>query len=580
MHLSYVYIFSYGVLKDIGLSFNPYYSFEMIEGVLHINKREDALPYNFWGNGIYGLSAIVGDNGSGKTTALRLIKKLVVDGEPRDAGVDVIIVYEKKGELYIYNPKNQPINVLCKLAVHKLKERKSIGVLYYSGHFQPYTGSDGDIELSGCYDASDGWLLVKDLEDYTNVNTLKLTAPLYDHLQAYIAQNNYRICELLTLDGLYELLKTVRLPVYVQIGPNIGGLSSIKLNRLESRGIVIPREQVRLKDLKERALDKLVYYIIVNFIAESKADEKKLVCFLEDWMKSSIDNEGVITALEKKMKYSLCNDEKSNPLNVLLYVLKKVVELCEFDQISGSFFINAREKPENLKSLMEEVLNYQYFITAKFLDLYYSHDLLGNQRLSSGEQELLNLLSRLYYGITVMPQKLGNKESPTLLLLDEAEIGFHPDWQMKYVKIITEFMKYMIVKAGVDFQIVMTSHSPIILSDIPVVCVNFLHKEDNNTTILKGEQETFAENVFHLYRRAFFMKDGLVGSFAQDVIEQLVRDIDNSTNIDTIPLRIKLIGDEQIRHYLTMRFAAIDKSSAIKILEEQIDFIKKGALWN
>lgn len=575
MHLSYIYIFSFGVLKNIGLSFDSNYSFEMVEGVLHIDKRENSLPQHFWGSGIFGLTAIVGDNGSGKTTTLRLIKKLLVKGEPRDAGVDVIIVYEKDGHLYLYNPTNQPIKLSRKLTVHKIKDRKSIDVLYYSGHFQPYTGSNGDLELSGSYNASDGWLLVKDLQDYSNVDTVHLTSPLYNHLQAYIAQNHYRICELLTLEGLDELLETVRLPIFVQIAPNTGGLSAIILNRFERQDIIIPEEHVRLKDLRERALDKLVYYNIVSFIAESKADRKDLICFLEKWMSLSIGNEGVIAALENLLKETPWREEKE-PLNALLYVLRRVVEFCEFDQVSGTFFINVRQNPMSLKLLMNDVLKNKYYLTAKFFDIYYSHNLQTHTCLSSGEQELLNLLSRLYYGITVMPQKFGNIDSPTLLLLDEAEIGFHPAWQMKFVKIITEFMKYMVVKAGVDFQIVLTSHSPIILSDIPVVCVNFLHKVDNVTTLLRGEHETFGENVFNLYRRAFFMDEGLVGSFAQNVIEQLVKDIENGVSDDTIPLRIRMIGDEQIKNYLMMQFAAIDKLSAIRLLEEQIDLIKKG----
>lgn len=78
MHICYLFVFSFGVLGNIGLTFDYRYVFQMKDGVLHIGKNKEYIPNNFFENGIYSLTAIVGSNGSGKTTALQLMKNCLL----------------------------------------------------------------------------------------------------------------------------------------------------------------------------------------------------------------------------------------------------------------------------------------------------------------------------------------------------------------------------------------------------------------------------------------------------------------------------------------------------------------------
>lgn len=142
MHLSYLYIKDFAVLKNVGFTFDNHFVFTMTEGVLQI-KRNIALPERFWGNGIYSMSAIVGNNGSGKTTALRLIKRLVIDGAPREAGVKVLMVYEQNGELYVFNPTDIKVDAERNIRFLNIQNIQKINTLYYSGHFRAYEGSAG-----------------------------------------------------------------------------------------------------------------------------------------------------------------------------------------------------------------------------------------------------------------------------------------------------------------------------------------------------------------------------------------------------------------------------------------------------
>ena len=196
--------------------------------------------------------------------------------------------------------------------------------------------------------------------------------------------------------------------------------------------------------------------------------------------------------------------------------------------------------------------------------------------LSSGELAVLNIFSRLYDAIVVKPKVAANLYSPTLLLLDETELGLHPEWQRQYIRVLLHFLQLLTNEgktekqgqgevSGLSFQIVLASHSPILLSDIPRACSNYLcGKNENNNTIIK---ETFASNIFDLYRDSFFMKEGLMGAFAETKVQSLLDRIHDGTEIPNS--EIEMIGDERIRLYLQHEMEKrIDQRSR----EEQIAF--------
>ena len=107
------------------------------------------------------------------------------------------------------------------------------------------------------------------------------------------------------------------------------------------------------------------------------------------------------------------------------------------------------------------------------------------------------------------------------------------------------------VRAEVDFQVVFTSHSPIILSDIPRCCVSFIRRDEyGQSANEEEEEETYGENVFNLYRMAFFMKDGLIGSFASERLKSLFDKARRGESDEDMMKEVELIGDERIKDAL------------------------------
>ncbi|WP_027002091.1 AAA family ATPase [Hugenholtzia roseola] len=75
MELLYIWIEDYKNIKEQGFNFSPRYRFEFKNGVLSCVENTDAISTgkDFFGSGITNVTAIIGENGAGKSTVLELI---------------------------------------------------------------------------------------------------------------------------------------------------------------------------------------------------------------------------------------------------------------------------------------------------------------------------------------------------------------------------------------------------------------------------------------------------------------------------------------------------------------------------
>lgn len=424
------------------------------------------------------------------------------------------------------------------------------------------------------YNATDNFRLIKDLQDYSNVDTMHLSNNIQSHLFAYQAQNNYRICFLLSQQHVRECFDDLNFPKYIIISANTSGFKAIEVNYAgKFNGCQIPNFKRIRNSIKDNVLANLIYYNLINTIADQDFIRIEAYDFLVRWCGTyNEDTQDILNFYREYVANEQMNETLRTFLNDIHWCLKIVDEICSFDDNIG-YYIDVRCEGGSLYNLVEHLLSDRIYLTAKFFDMSYTHSLHDITVLSSGEQELLNLLSRLYYAVVIGPTKFDNLHSPSLLLLDEAEIGFHPEWQRQYVNQLCKFIRLLLVPVGHNFQIVLTSHSPIILSDIPKCCTNFLKEENGHIVNNRDEQtETFAENIFNLYRRSFFMEDGLVGEFASNKIEALKARIEqchSCLGMETIRKEINYIGDTFIKGYLLKKLDSIaDRLS----YEEQIAY--------
>lgn len=176
-------------------------------------------------------------------------------------------------------------------------------------------------------------------------------------------------------------------------------------------------------------------------------------------------------------------------------------------------------------------------------------------RFSSGENSLMVLLSRLFEKFNDFYNHIFEDKN-LLILLDEGEVGYHPEWSKKYVysilNYIQELVAYTIKKRGIDskltnIQIIITTNSPMILSDILTQNVIQL---DNKTHESKCNM-AFGANILDLYSEPFFINAGLIGRFAQEKINKVLEYVNGGKKEDIdYQFIINNIGDKNIKTFL------------------------------
>lgn len=176
-----------------------------------------------------------------------------------------------------------------------------------------------------------------------------------------------------------------------------------------------------------------------------------------------------------------------------------------------------------------------------------------NLGMSSGERALMNFMSRIYFASNIskmIPNKQFELQENVLLLIDEIDLYLHPEWQRQIIsELIKEIHSHF---PEHQFQIIITTHSPIVLSDIPCKNTIFLQSNGGEISQLSRDINTFGANIHTLYKDAFFIKDGLaMGQFAQEYIEELIEDIEqNRIDAEKAKKKISIIGEPIIKRKL------------------------------
>ncbi|MCU0392858.1 MAG: ATP-binding protein [Thermoflexibacter sp.] len=496
MELLYIWIEDYKNIRRQGFNFSAKHRFEFTD--LQISKDENdketvtggtlkELPENpnyidnFFGDNITNVTAIVGENGSGKSSVLEVIGHITKNLRFVETKQFVIITKESDKYYWAYSQSFAPINNTQLSLLYSdellMQPHKKADLADYIIYYCPIFNAEHNIQDGKSY---------------------------FDSFW----ENNLSVAYRLRNDEKKEKREDL-IESYLQ--------SEIK------RQLSFIKDSSNLEKDLPMTLPKRIMFSINTL--ESTFEN---IAELKDLLSQKEGNSNLIGLIE---------NHSSN----------------ENVKIENSFLIY---DIGNQKALME-FIDYEPKLENSYID--YQWDIV----LSSGEKALLSLFSNFYDFESQNPTRLPLKNYFTILI-DEGELGMHPQWQKQYLQNILTVLPQIFKDKKLQF--ILTSHSPFLVSDLPKDHIIFLEKGEDGTCQVKNSlnemKQTFGANIHTLLTDSFFMTGGLMGEFAKEKIQHLINYL-NRENLDSCEIKT----DEQAQKYLNIIGEPIIKN----FLQKQLD---------
>lgn len=621
----------YRGFKSFEVNLSKEYFFRYKDEALYVSRVESILPEAFWGENIYNITVLAGDNGSGKSTIMKCIIDLlqqIYNGRITKSNKSILVI-EDEGELSVLFIPGKGMDKLQiigqEIELHTLQafETLSLGkvinavmrtkIIYLTNTLNEEDYRRGrlgygeshwnlkwftHVRNQFLYDCSTCGLMLSDYRNDIDRNRYQ-GEDGENWLGVFFAYEQYKQVKYVFDKRQYAILKRLKkqgyqVPVPKQLSVKMepadydlffsseSQIAGFKATTRE-KAMMFPKAAKRIevweKEIKnEKTIDMSAFFtdvllyglgcncvlsllrsIMLQLTKEGDVFIDQINHMLLNREQEIVDAELVatefLTVINKIIGiYRALSKDKNKYLHQM--------EICYGEFIQFIFM----EKEELLKHLQVKI-SIQDYLYSDMMELPFYVDLedaewfsefLQKYRytcnphyylnfswgLSSGENNLLRLFTSLYY---IFEKDYSNERNgeckiynfdkvghriicdSIVLIMDEADLTYHPDWQRRFISVITAFLQEIYPKECCkEIQILLSTHSPLLLGDIPQHNVIYL-KTNEKTGITEvdnsGRLETFGQNIYLILRDSFFLRKGTIGEFAskkiQDVTEGL-----------------------------------------------------------
>lgn len=206
------------------------------------------------------------------------------------------------------------------------------------------------------------------------------------------------------------------------------------------------------------------------------------------------------------------------------------------------------------------------------------HKPISLSELSTGEKQFAYSTAAIIYHLlnikSVPSQRDRIHYRNVLVVLDEVELSYHPEYQRIYINNLIGLIDRLKLTRALKIHFLLTTHSPFMLSDIPKCNILYLQE---GIDISEKMHTPFCANINDILAQNFFLsKNGMTGEFAKNKVLDALNAIKNpilkknrkqwtSLSLRTL---IDSIGDKLIRHQMERQFLNSDFASPEDIDKE------------
>lgn len=509
---------------------------------------------------IVNVTALVGDNGSGKSSFLNALKE-VLSSDNYHKRIEYILVYSNGNGKYFITEALRDKYLIARFDYKKNKVSKE--VIYYAPHLDlnmyPITHN-----RTPWIDVSTDWLIFKAYEEdqYAKKETSQIELFKSTEIQRQISfTKKIKISSLLEENIFIPSEITINsvgvdFPYSIDLNTNIRNVpyeyrdyyNLLRNKASKTIHAYLQREGrnhhgfTKNKWTRKKCYASFLIHLLKNFFYHLEMTNHFLQ---EGRVNISLEKLELYPFEEAVFKFivegSLLSEKEKKVILDFLNQIENLIVVSEvnFDGIDSIFFNIKRRDVDKVLLLEKKYLNLIGKLTNSSSNSFLEYSWRG---LSTGEKAFLNLYSRINYAKDVISEKMkGQKnffETPSecpkiiYLIIDEGELGFHPKWKKEYINnlidIIPEVLTFDVngIEVKPKVQIIFSTHSPISLSDIPNSHINYIQRDEKGNALVldydKQPQKSFGANIHTLFTDSFFLDDGLVGKFAVFKVNELI----------------------------------------------------------
>lgn len=635
----YIWINKYKNITKTGFNLSSKYNFSFTENVektitngvegelkLELLNSIDLYPKN-----IVDFKVIVGENGSGKSSLFELIINNLINENTR--GFDGFLVTEKfifykdnskikyisnkilklslTNNYQILNFKRPDYKGKIKTGLRRLVEAQlsNKSIIYYN----PIINIDKVSDNEGVSCSTDDWEIGYEFLDISTENKI-----VGDYNKSKNNENQYRLSgdsellsfkiyetkrsleflfeekfkDLMLFDNKIERIYFVINSFYDKYWNSIDAYFKSD-NQLQGNiqkvldfiDVKKTSSKLGFRNLESNLYKEFTYGVLKyefefrqNF--GNRGNSNALIETLKDFQEATKSKRIPRSVLDSFLKVTEFN--KGSKINIKLFdsIIKFITNNSKIIIHEDGFTVDLIEV-NLIKELFRLIYKNDEFIHREKYHIF-NFLLIEFLGLSNGEKSFLSLFARLFE-VSKYEQL---KKRDILLLLDEPEVGLHPQWQTEFVSRLLKFLPELFIYNKV--QILLTTHSPILLSDFPPNHVLYLKKDEKSGECIvdygQNLNSTFAANIHALYTNAFFLKDkgAAMGVFAKNIITETVCKIKESKdeNYDEIKRIIQIIGEPLIKDRLNEMFKLYFPKEGLNIdnIDLSIEYLEKALI--
>lgn len=561
MELVYLWVEKYKNIEKQGFNFSPRFECEFKDNCELVIKPKEHLE-NFFGKDI-NITAIVGENGSGKSNIFEaLLSNFMEKGIPIDENYKILTVFYKESENKYYYKSlkvfvlkingediTSSIPLFEKYEINNIEDTNTF-TFHYNYGLDWIVNPENNLHFNEIYHKNDGYKTPFLLQPNKADNKIHLSN--IDYL-ATRDMLNFIIQKEISFDFINDFFT----PTKCKLSYELSDITKSSDNFFYGK--------VELYPTTNNTMNAYTYYSYIYIIRKTFATKNidfkilKDETFKSKFLNQKLDKDTIDSFIEY-IKNKRFDDIYDDSINYKTYKIKQcflfIDYLKEQDKFDFYLFKNQEliinENKKLLKNLPPWVkIDFFNDKSVSFYSLSY-----GQKFLIKFLYNLLNQLNNL----TSHP-----KYTNIIILIDEVELGLHPQWQKKYLSILINVLNTKIEGFNFKYNVICATHSPFIISDLPKENVIFLERykkdedqnqKEGNCKVLKDgiKKQTLGANIHTLLSDGFFMEDGLMGEFAKGKINEIIDFLNHiktigeiSTPLNQIKKVIENIGEDLLK---------------------------------